>query len=78
MIENDAQLQQACEALVDLYRAVAAHRAKILPVNARSYALIAQGPFDKIRKIQAEIEQYLGLSQPAIAMHEAPEDPGPA
>lgn len=29
--------------------------------NERNYALLAQGPLDEIRKIQAEIDAYLGL-----------------
>lgn len=74
MIENDEQLQQASEALSDLYRAVASYRRKILPVNPRNYAVISQGPLDEIRKIQAEIEEYLGLREPAVTdtLREAP------
>jgi hypothetical protein len=65
MIENDEQLQQAWEALGDLYRAVASYRSRILPVNPRNYAVIAQGPPDEIRKLQAEVDQYLGLREVA-------------
>ncbi len=65
MIENDAQLQQAYEALGDLYRALAWDRATILPINPRNYAVIAQGPLEEIRKIQAEIDAYLGLKEPS-------------
>ena len=56
MIENDEQLQQAYEALGDLYRVLASYRAKVLPVNARNYSVMAQGPLEEIRKIQREIE----------------------
>ena len=63
MIENDEQLQQACDALGDLYQALASYRSKILPANPRSYAIIAQGPQDQIRKIRAEIDEYLGLQE---------------
>ena len=80
MIENDEQLHQACEALTDLYAAVASHRSKILPLNPSSYAIIAQGPLDEIRKIQAQIDEYLGLCQPACAeagvLREMPPAPG--
>jgi hypothetical protein len=65
MIENDEQLQQAWEALGDLYRALASYRSKILPVNPRNYAIIAHGPLDEIRKLQAEVDEYLGLQEPA-------------
>ena len=80
MIENDEQLRQAWEALGDLYLAVASYRSKILPANPRNYALIAQGPQDQIRKIQSEIDEYLGLREPtpaeANALREAPPDFG--
>jgi hypothetical protein len=75
MIEDDEQLQQAWEALGDLYRALASYRAKILPVNPRNYAIIAQGPLDEIRKLQAEVDEYLGLREPvatAGALRETP------
>ena len=69
MIETDEQLQQAWEALGCLYRALASYRSKILPANPRNYTVIAQGPRDEIRKIQAEIDEYLGLHESA-AMQE--------
>jgi len=78
MIESDAQLQQAYEALGDLYRALASYRAKILPMNPRNYAVIAAGPLEEIRKIQGEIDAYLGLDEPlrvsqgADALRETP------
>lgn len=62
MIQNDAQLEQACEALGDLYQVLAAYRTKVLPANPRNYLLLAQGPLEEIRKIQAEIDAYLGLN----------------
>ena len=76
MIENDEQLQQASEALGDLYRALASYRRKILPVNPRNYAIISQGPLDQIREIRAEIDEYLGLRESAISdvLRENPPD----
>jgi hypothetical protein len=75
MIENDEELQQAWEALGDLYRAVASYRSRILPVNPPNYADIAQGPLDEIRKLQAEVDEYLGLREVAAtadALREIP------
>jgi predicted KAP-like P-loop ATPase len=63
MIENDEQLRQASEAIGDLYQAVASYRSRILPLNPRNYRVIAQGPLDEIRKIQADIDSYLGLRE---------------
>ena len=75
MIENDEQLQQAWEALGGLYRALASYRSRILPANPRNYAIIAQGRLDEIRKLQVEVDEYLGLGQPvttADALRETP------
>jgi hypothetical protein len=73
MIENGEQLQQAYEALGDLYRALASYRERILPANPRNYAVIAQGPLEEVRRIQAEIHTYLGLheSQRTAALQDA-------
>jgi len=63
MIENDDQLKATHEALGHLYRAVASLRQTMLPVKPRQYALFAEGPLDEIRKLQAEIDAYLGLAE---------------
>jgi len=65
MIENDEQLQQAWEALGGLYRALASYGSEILPANPRNYTIIAQGPLAEIRKLQPEVDEYLGLREPA-------------
>ena len=59
MITNDDQFNQAIQQLERMYRALATLRADILPVNARQYALLAEGPLDQIRSLQEEIENYL-------------------
>ena len=71
MIENGDQLWQAYEALGDLYRALASYRERILPANARNYAVIAQGPLEEVRRIQGEIDAYLGLREPAATASES-------
>ena len=60
MITNDEQLNQAVERLGSMYRAMAALRAEVLPVNARQFALMAEGPVDEIRRLQAQIDAYTG------------------
>ena len=75
MIENDEQLQQAWEALGGLYRALASYRSRILPAHPRDYAIIAQGPLAEIRKLQAEVDEYLGLREPAATADAQRETP---
>jgi hypothetical protein len=60
MITNDEQLQQALEQLGRMYRALAALRAEVLPVNARQFALMAEGPVDEIQRLQVQIDAYTG------------------
>ncbi len=60
MITNDEQLNQAVERLGSMYRALAALRAEVLPVNARQFVLMAEGPVDEIQRIQAQIDAYAG------------------
>ncbi len=70
MIENDEQLQQAHEALGDLYRLLASYRSRIRPLNVRNYTVLAQGPLEEIRKIQTDIDDYLGLKEPPVIVEE--------
>ena len=59
MIQSEAQLQQAIEQIERLYQGLDALRADILPKNPRNFAVLAEGPLDEIRKLQAEIDQYI-------------------
>ena len=73
MITNDEQLGQAMEALGHLYRAMASLRRDILPRNRNWFHLMAEGPVDEIRKIQAEIDAYTGLNEVVFDGEDAPE-----
>ena len=63
MITNDEELNQALEALGLMYRAMASLRKDMLAMNRKWFNLMAEGPVDEIRKIQAEIEAYTGMDQ---------------
>ncbi len=68
MIQSDAQLQQAIEQVERLYHGLDSLRADILPKNPRNFALFAEGSLDEIRKLQAEIDQYIWrLEQAGVA-----------
>jgi hypothetical protein len=58
-IKNEAQLQQAIEQIQVLCRAIESLRMDIFPQNPRNFAIMAEGPVDEIRKLQADIDAYL-------------------
>ncbi|HEV2207824.1 MAG TPA: hypothetical protein VG167_03565 [Verrucomicrobiae bacterium] len=59
MIQNEAQLQQALEQIESLCRAVQSLRAELFPKNPRNFAILAEGPLDEIRKLQAHVDDYV-------------------
>lgn len=65
MIQTEAPLQQALEQIESLRRAVQSLRAKIFPQNPRNFAILAEGPLDEIRKLQAEISDYVNRLEAA-------------
>lgn len=67
MITNDEQLGQAIERLASMYRALAALRTEVLPVNPRLFALMAEGPVDEIQRIQVQIDAYAGRMKRGVA-----------
>ncbi|HXP62681.1 MAG TPA: hypothetical protein VN829_19435 [Dongiaceae bacterium] len=60
MIENTEQLERAIEQMGRMQRILDSHRADILPKNPRNFAVFAEDPLDEIRRLQAEISEYLG------------------
>ena len=68
MIENTEQLQQALEQMGRMQRILKSYCADILPKNPRNFAVFAEGPLDEIRKLQAEISEYVHrLEQAPVA-----------
>lgn len=59
MIETTEQLYQAIEQMGRMQRILESYRADILPKNPRNFAIFAEGPLDEIRKLQAEIDDYV-------------------
>lgn len=59
MIETTDQLYQAIEQMGRMQRILESYRADILPKNPRNFAIFAEGPLDEIRKLQAEISEYV-------------------
>ena len=67
MIASDAQLQQAISQIERLYQGLDALRGDLLHKNPRNFAILAEGPLDEIRKLQAEIDRYVSGLEPAGA-----------
>jgi hypothetical protein len=69
MIHNDEGLEQAVEQLGRMYRILAGLHAEIAPLNYANYQIIAEGPMDEISKLRREIDEYLGITEPADAVN---------
>jgi len=67
MIETTEQARQAIEQMGRMQRILESYRADILPKNPRNFAVFAEGPLDEIRKLQAEIDQYVTRLEEAPA-----------
>lgn len=67
MIETEAQFQQAIGQIERLYQGLDALRSDVLHRNPRNFAVLAEGPLDEIRKLQAEIDGYVNRLEPADA-----------
>ena len=59
MIENTDQLIQSIEQMGRMQRLLESYRREILPQNPRNFAVFAEGPLDEIRKLQADIADYV-------------------
>jgi hypothetical protein len=58
MIETPEQVFQAIEQMGRMQRILESQRDELLKVNPRNFAVLAQGPLEQIRQLQAQIEDY--------------------
>jgi hypothetical protein len=68
MNNTDAVLGQTVEQLERMNTALIALRREHLPGQPRTFAILAQGPLEEIRRLTAEIEQLaagLAATEPA-------------
>jgi hypothetical protein len=66
MIETEVQLQQALEQIENLSVALQSLRADVFPKNPRNFAILAEGPVDEIRKLQAALDDYISRLEAAV------------
>jgi hypothetical protein len=65
MIRNEEELRSAFDYMKGMYRILASLRTEVLPVSSEQFALFAEGPFDEIRRVLAEINEYTGFTDAA-------------
>ena len=59
MIETAEQLSQAIEQMGRMQRILESYRDEILTKNPRNFALLAEGPLEQLRQLQAQVDDYL-------------------
>jgi hypothetical protein len=59
MIQTESQLTQAVEQIQNLCHAIESLRRDVFSKNPRNFAILAEGPVDEIRKLQADIDDYV-------------------
>lgn len=60
MSQTTERLAQSIEMLELMNDALRHLRTEVLPKNPRMFALLAEGPLEEMRRLQAEIEQLTG------------------
>jgi len=56
-MKNEAVLTQTMEQLERMSEALAALRRELLPDQPKKFAILAEGPLEEMRRLQAEVEQ---------------------
>jgi len=67
MIQTPEQLYQAIEQMGRMQRILESYRNEILGVNPRNFAVLAEGPLEQIRQLQAQIDDYVRRLEGAAA-----------
>jgi hypothetical protein len=67
MIETPEQVYQAIEQMGRMQRILESYRNEILNKNPRNFALLAEGPLEQIRQLQAQLAEYFDRLQAAAA-----------
>jgi hypothetical protein len=59
MIAVAEKLGQAIEQMGRMQRILESYRNQILTKNPRNFALLAEGPLEQLRQLQAQIDEYI-------------------
>lgn len=58
MIETPEQVYQAIEQMGRMQRVLESYRNEILTKNPRNFAVLAEGPLEQLRQLQAQLDEY--------------------
>ena len=67
MIETPEQAYQAIEQMGRMQRILESHRNDILAKNPRNFAVLAEGPLEQLRQLQAQMDEYVQRLEGATA-----------
>ena len=67
MIETAEQVYQAIEQMGRMQRILESYRNEILSRNPRNFAVLAEGPLEQIRQLQAQLDEYVQRMEAAPA-----------
>ncbi len=59
MLNSPDQLGQAIDQMGRMQRILESYRNEILTMNPRNFAMLAEGPLEQIRQLQAQIDEYI-------------------
>ena len=67
MIETPEQVYQAIEQMGQMQRILESYRNEILTKNPRNFAMLAEGPLEQLRQLQAQVDDYVQRLEGAAA-----------
>jgi hypothetical protein len=56
-------LDQSIEQLERMYRVLAELKSRVEEADPNRFQIMAEGPADEIRRLQADIDSYLGVAE---------------
>lgn len=59
MIETPEQVYQAIEQMGRMQRILESYRNEVLGANPRNFAMLAEGPLEQLRQLQAQLDEYV-------------------
>ena len=67
MIETPEQAYQAIDQMGRMQRILESYRDEILTKNPRNFAMLAEGPLEQLRQLQAQVDEYVQRSEGTVA-----------